>query len=270
MTPAKAAADPDAAAGNPALAGSNVVAGVGSSPAFGGRGFPFRGPLLTWSATRPTVARIRAGILAADGEERAPTSPKAKPTPPYAGSPPPIVRSHCPRQHQVVQLASPTRQAGEEEEPGEVNGWKGKGREPGEGEMVRKGREPARGGKWLGSGGEGEGARARGWIFVFGGRRSALLAVCGEDASANTSDGGPRSGPRQERSPKNEDRPPKQGDSATSTYWNRSSARRGRRAERSSQCAQTFGVGEDDFAAFGLDEPFAFELREGEGDGFAG
>ena len=46
----------------------------------------FGGPLLTWSATRPTVARTRASILAADGEERAPTSPKTIIRPPRAGS----------------------------------------------------------------------------------------------------------------------------------------------------------------------------------------
>src|SRR3954464_16108042 len=32
------------------------------SPAVGGRGALFGGPLLTWSATRPTVAPTRAGI----------------------------------------------------------------------------------------------------------------------------------------------------------------------------------------------------------------
>src|SRR5206468_9862184 len=57
---------------------------------FRGAGTLFRSPLLTWSATRPTVARTRPGVLAEDGEERAPTCPKEGTRTPRADSVPSI------------------------------------------------------------------------------------------------------------------------------------------------------------------------------------
>src|SRR3954468_3121096 len=56
------------------------------SAAFGLAVVLSRGPLLTWSATRPTVAPLRASVLAADGEERAHRSPRENPRHPYATS----------------------------------------------------------------------------------------------------------------------------------------------------------------------------------------